>query len=322
MTFRTRTRGSRYLSSALVALTLLTVAAAASADAADEAKARFGRGVELYKEGDYRAALIEFRRAHELAPNYKVLFNIGQANLELSDYAGALTAFRRYLDEGKAEVPADKRKVVEAELRKLESRVARVTIKADVDGAEIAVDDVVVGKTPLAEAVLVSAGRRRISLARAGLPVTSKLVDLAGGDKPTITFEGAAGATAIAAPPPAPSFTALLAAPPPPPPPARSNTPVWIGLTFTGAFTVGAGVWAGLAYSAKGDLDDQLDRVPGNPASIGSARDKVKRLSLIADGMGIAAVVSGGITTYLALRPAATTTVGVGPTSVSFATSF
>src|SRR5205823_3161495 len=66
----------------------------------DEGRKHFQAGVQFYKEGDFRAALIEFKRAYESAPNYKVLYNLGQTNLELQDYAQALTSFQKYLTDG------------------------------------------------------------------------------------------------------------------------------------------------------------------------------------------------------------------------------
>src|SRR4051794_6696164 len=46
-----------------------------STDPKEEAIARFKRGLELHGEGDFSAALIEFRKAYELAPQYRVLYN-------------------------------------------------------------------------------------------------------------------------------------------------------------------------------------------------------------------------------------------------------
>jgi hypothetical protein len=322
-----RGRGSRgSLLVALFGLAMLLPANSARADSPEEAKARFGRGVELYKEGDYRAALIEFRRAHELAPNYKVLYNIGQANLELSDYAGAFVAFRRYLDEGKADVPADKRKLVEGEIEKLEARVARVTVKVDVDGAEVTVDDVGVGKTPLTQPVLVSAGRRRIAIVRAGVPAAFRVVDLAGGDRPTVSFDVSKEAPPTAPTPTtsaagAPAVTTTAPVPPPPPKP-RSEAPVYIGLGVTGALGIGTGVFGLLALSAKGKLDKQLDKVPGEAGAIQDKRDQVKTLALVTDVLGAATLVSGVVTTYLAVRPTPSTQVGMGPGSIAFSGRF
>ncbi len=89
-------------------------AAPARADT-DDARSHFTRAVELFKEGDFRAALIEFQRAYDASPNYKVLYNLGQTNLELQDYAGALRAFRGYLDGGGRDIPAARRTQVEAD---------------------------------------------------------------------------------------------------------------------------------------------------------------------------------------------------------------
>src|SRR5260370_20021824 len=110
-----------------------------------DGRAHFKRGVDFFKEGDYRAAMIEFKRAYEAAPNYKVLYNLGQTSLELQDYAGALKAFRGYLDGGGRDIAAARRAQVEVELKKLDSRVARVEIAVNLEGADVAGDDVSVG---------------------------------------------------------------------------------------------------------------------------------------------------------------------------------
>src|SRR5262245_24707637 len=81
-----------------------------SADRLREARGRFERGIELYEEGDMDAALVELRRAYELAPSYKLLFNIGQVHLQKSDYASALDAFERYLAQGGENVATKRRR--------------------------------------------------------------------------------------------------------------------------------------------------------------------------------------------------------------------
>lgn len=144
----------------VVAGALLFGAVPARADT-DDARNHFTRAVELFKEGDFRAALIEFQRAYDASPNYKVLYNLGQTNLELQDYAGALRAFRGYLDGGGREIAPARRTQVEGDLKRLESRVARVDVVVNVEGADVTIDDVSVGKSPLSAPVLVSAGRRK-----------------------------------------------------------------------------------------------------------------------------------------------------------------
>ena len=48
--------------------------------------------------------LAEFMRAYELLPNYRVLYNIGQVQLERHDYVAALHAFDDYLEQGARDV--------------------------------------------------------------------------------------------------------------------------------------------------------------------------------------------------------------------------
>ena len=83
----------------------------------DDPKVRFQHGVDLFRDGDYRAAVIEFRRAYELSPNPRVLYNLGEASLEAQDYPAAQSALRRYLDEVGKDVPPARRTQVEVDLR-------------------------------------------------------------------------------------------------------------------------------------------------------------------------------------------------------------
>src|SRR6516165_10065019 len=97
-----------------------------------EAATRFRKGLDLFKDGDYQAALIEFRRANELAPNFNVLFNIGQVYFQLQDYPNALTALERYLNEGGDRIPASRRAEVARDIDKLKARVANIEITTPV----------------------------------------------------------------------------------------------------------------------------------------------------------------------------------------------
>ena len=80
----------------------------------DDAQRRFQRGVELYKEGDFGGALVEFKRAYELVPSYKILYNLGQVSYQRHDYASALRYFRQYLGEGDQAIAVDRQAQVAA----------------------------------------------------------------------------------------------------------------------------------------------------------------------------------------------------------------
>ena len=63
-----------------------------------EAHDRFDRAVRLFGEKDNDAALAEFRRVYELAPNPAVLFNIGLVYAALGRAVEAVDALDRVLE--------------------------------------------------------------------------------------------------------------------------------------------------------------------------------------------------------------------------------
>jgi len=154
------------------------VAPAAQADEA-EAFEHFQAGVSLFEEGDFEAALFKFKLAYEQAPNYRLWFNIAGAQLELHDYAGAATSFRRYLEEGGDGIEAERREQVDSELTKLEGRVGVLMVNSDPSGSSVWIDGVAVGTTPLEW--LVNLGTRRIEVSADGYQTSSSTVSVPGG---------------------------------------------------------------------------------------------------------------------------------------------
>ena len=194
------TRIHRY-SAAVLSLALATAPLAAHAqqpaapaageanDSVGQARQHFMRGVKLYEEDDFRSALIEFNRAYELAPNWGVLYNIGQSYYQLRDYANGLRTLERYSREGGAQIAPDRRAQIEKEMAELRGRVAHVTLTANAEGAEITLDDASLGKTPLAEPALIGTGRHKLSIVKPGYVPLTKMVDIAGGDRLTIALD-------------------------------------------------------------------------------------------------------------------------------------
>jgi tetratricopeptide (TPR) repeat protein len=280
--------------------------------------------VQLFREGDFRSALVEFQRSYDLSKNFKVLYNIGQTQYELSDYAGALRSFRRYLQEGASEIDAKRRGEVEDDLRKLGDRVATLDIQCNVEGAEVLVDDVVIGRTPLSEGVLVSMGRRKVVVQKDGIVAPARFVDLAGGDRVPVKVE-----LSDARPRPQRCATRgararLTATPRPRPPPEPSNTGFWVSLAVTGGLWAGTGIVGGLALSAHSDEESRLGTYGATAADISSAHSKTKSLALVADVLGGTAIAMTAVTILLGTRggdsdaPAASTaTLRIGPGNVA-----
>lgn len=280
----------------LLVIGLLALAAPAlGADdrAREEARARFQAGVQLFHEGSLDAALAEFRKAYQLAPSFRVLYNIAQVQAELHDYVEALKSFRQYLGEGGAEVPADRRTQVEGEIQKLERRVSVLEISTNVSGAAILIDDVPVGTTPLGAPLLVNAGTRRITATRAGRVTTARSLTVAGGDRTAVRIdlpELAAAGPALPA-----SLPAAPAADRPP------RTKMWVALAVTAALGVGAGTFALMTQQAKKDFDAELNRFPTTLADVDKARKRMVLNAAITDGLAAATLLSAGVTVYFAV---------------------
>lgn len=280
-----------------------------------EASEHFRRGVEFSKNNEFEAAFAEFTQAYELAPNYRVLYNLGQTSRELKDYASALRSLTRYLEEGGGEIEAKRRASVEGTIEELRAKTSTLTIEVNQPGAEIVVDDVAVGKSPLAEPVIVNAGKRRLGASKEGFAPVNRTIDLAGSVARTIKLELTSLETKVIT---VPGNAEVDTGPSP---------AAYVALGLTGAVAVAAGVTGGLSLAASSDYDSELNRFPGDRAKIDAARDRTQTFALATDvlmpiaGAGAIAtivlfvVTSGGDAPDAPEEPTKpTTSFDVGPT--------
>jgi hypothetical protein len=268
------------------------VAATAHADPkVDEARSHLQSGAQLYDENNFRGALVEFQRAYELAPSFKILFNIGQVEMELQDYAGALRAYTRYLKEGGPDVPADRAAQVNGEIERLKGRVGFLVIQTAA-GAQVLIDDVQVGYAPLPEPVAVGAGQHRVTVVVGGRDPVTRVFDVAGRENVTAALVTEPSAPARTAKPVAP----IAAARPEPGP--KSTTPVYVAWSITAAFAAGAGVFAFLAHDDENDLSKLRASYPVTADQLASQRTRTVRDAAITDVLTGAAVVSAGFALY------------------------
>jgi hypothetical protein len=247
----------------------------------DEARTRFQRALELAEDGDFDASILELRRAYDLAPSYRLLYNIGLVYQELKEYARACEAFERYLTEGGSEVPADRGAEVRRRLDRLRSRVGYLSVTTTVPGAEVLVDDRPVGTTPLSRTVRVNSGQRKVSVRLPGHPTESRVIELAGGEVSSVAFDLRPPAT-------------------PPPTPPKSPVP-WISWGITAAVAAGATVTGVMALQAANDYDQQGNSRPGQ--NLSPAWDKLHTLSLTTDVLIGATVLGAAVSTYFTIWP-------------------
>ena len=305
-----------------------------SAKALQEARQRYDKGKQLYADGAFDAALAELQRSYELAPSYKILYNIALVQRARNDFAGALHAYEKYLADGGKELTAARKAEVQKELDTLRGLVAKAEIKASVPDADIAVDDVFIGKSPITGFVL-NPGSHRVRASKEGRQNAVKVINVASGDSITVELDlpdaSAPQPTATGAvvappsdtgttPPPPPTDTATSTdtAPPPPPP---SRGPVWVGWTVTGALAVGA-VVTGVLAKGKADAHADLRAKPGvTKDELSDSRSDAKNLAIVTDVLIPCAIVAGAVSLYFSVRtlePAktggATLRLGASPT--------
>ena len=276
----------------------------APAEKVERAGKHFSRGLRLYAEGEYPLALIEFERAYELIPDYRVKYNIAQVSIQNARYARALEALRTYLDEGKDEIPEDRRREVEADIEMLKERTANVRVTSNAVGAEVLVDDLVVGHIPLEQPVLVDAGVHRIQVRHAGFEPKTRRVTLAGADSVDLEFALDAIEDPVVVVQETPKSGADLAAPPiaSPPPAAEEPLPLTtVGWMTTGSLAIGAATAGALGLAAKGELDQLKRSTDSTPAERQVAAERARNRFLAADILTAAAVLAGGATLYLTL---------------------
>ncbi len=283
-------------------------AATAGDSDVEEARQRFQRGVELYRESSFDAALAEFNKAYQLAPNYRVLYNLAQVQAERHDYVSAMGFFTQYLEQGGSEISAERREHVEQELAALKTRVAELSIRADVDGADVVVDGISVGQLPLQAPVLVSSGVRQLQVRKAGYSTSTRTLTIAGGDKVNLVFQmqrepavAAASSTPATSAGRVPQKSAEGVDGPRLTASHGSRAPMWISLAATGVLAGGAVTFGVLTSKANRDLDNELNRIPADSHLIDDRRSELKRNAALTDTFTAASVVAGCFFLYFVI---------------------
>ncbi len=313
--------------------------APSAADVEARARSLQARRAALYDDGSYAPALSELQRAAELAPTYKLAYNIALVQMRLGDFAGALQSLRQYVRDGGAEVPPARRTEVEGYLVDLPHRIARAEVTANASEVEISVDDRPLGKTPLPAPLELNPGPHRVKAEKPGFGAATKEVELAAGELAAVSF------ALTAVPPPEPAAVALEPQPWPPgapapptaaapsrdvastPAPETRPPPLWIGWSVTGALALGA-VGTGIgalveSHTVTSDVNDH----PTSAGALHSAHQATVGLALASDILTASALIAGLTTAYVLVSSrrsgvARRVELRAGPGSVQLAGTF
>jgi tetratricopeptide (TPR) repeat protein len=236
---------------AALALCASASALPAHADDVADAKARFKKGVELYREQRWREAVAEFEAAYRLKPHGAIHFNVAQCRERLEDWPGAHRSYHDYLRE----VPdAGDRVAVRASLKRIEERLASAGVQAllvhsDPPGARVAIDGRDRGTTPFQAVlapgsyalVLVLDGHEPLREQLELSPSAATIVDVTLRRLPRAPPAAEPAATVPPDLSPRPPATAPPIAPPRPPHRPRRQLAAWIaGGTAVAALAAGA----------------------------------------------------------------------------------
>ena len=292
-------------------------APSAETPAMKEAKERYARGLRLFADKDFEAARIEFAKAYELAPSYKILYNIGVCDANRNDYVSAISSLERYLSQGGNEVPPDRKTEVENLLKDIRPRVGHLDIRTNVTGAAVTVDDVAVGTSPLPKSVDVNPGLRKVTSTKSGYIPSTQAVTVAGSETQVVQLTMQ----------PTTSITIKKGTSPLP----------FVLWGVTGALAIGAGITGYFAIKTSNDLSTLSNQTP--PAGTSAAqyqqdlegkRSDMRTFSIIADALTAGAVVAGATALVVTIvtfskgkeKSAPAVSVGVRPGSLLLSGTF
>lgn len=268
-----------------------------------EARARYSRGVELYNEGVYGAALVELERAQALAPHYGILHSIALVKVQLADFVGALSAFEEYLVAGGDEISAQRKTEVREKVAQLRERVGTIELTVDGEGAEVLLDDNIVGLSPMAKPIRVNPGKHEVVVRRPGEKGESKKFTVAGGDKLKATFDPSGKGSHDSG---GGSKTATKA----------EGRPKWLLTSWivAGAFAAGATASGIVALGKASDLKSKREDGPASSKDLNDLGTQAKTWAIATDVLVVPAVALAAINLYFTFRSptGATETPSVG----------
>ncbi len=268
--------------------------------AADELDARavFEKGIDLFKAREYSAAAAAFRKANELKPNWKILYNIGQSEAAAKRHGLALQAFESYLSQGGDDVSDDRESELEKEIERLRKIVGFLKITAP-DGVAVVVDGLDRGRAPLSGGLPVAASvEHQVHVGDS----PSRTVMVSGGQTAEVVFVESERVGQKQDEPEAETVEQEPAAAEEEPGPSL-KTWGWIAVGVGGAVLATSIVTGSLAVSADGDVkdrcpegcyDDQYDRL--------DRRDNLALATDVLIGVGATAAVAGTVMLIVAYK--------------------
>ncbi len=285
------------LAIALVSASTTRVASAAPDDPKEQSRAAFRKGVSQVKAGDYAAARDAFLEAYKLFAHPSILLNIGIARSKTGEFVDAEQDLSRFLSDDGGASP-DEITSARSALSEVRQHLGTLRLKVAPDAARATLDTKNVALAPGDYAIVrTTLGPHDLHIEADGYEPHDQKVEIVR-DRETVTQVALFS-------------TKRPTKPEVPVEPTSSTRPI-VGWSLVGAGVafVGVGAFCGLtAIKKKNDYNAQ------SAPQDDSLRSSGVTFRTISDIGFVAAIVSGGIGTYLLLTPSSRSTaqVVVGP---------
>ncbi|MFT5357577.1 MAG: hypothetical protein ACI9KE_004814 [Polyangiales bacterium] len=301
--------------SVLAAFALLLgslISAPSLAQDRDAARAAFQGGVESYSAGRFTEALESFQAAYRIAPHPSVRVNMANCYEGLGRPVEALNHFERFLIESENPAPAQDQEV-RAAITRLQQEVGEVFFDIEPDGATVTIDDETTLTAPILDGIKLSAGPHTIRVTRPGHTPYEQRIEVAGGARrelPIYLEEGIAGVdvgvgaveTTIEEPAQEEEGEGGR---------IRLTTPVLIAGGATAVLGLSALIVGIMAIGSNSTFDDAVvdsnnpmlsraERADARQRGL-DAEAKANGRAIVADILGIGALVAGGATVVFLL---------------------
>jgi hypothetical protein len=151
--------------------------------------AQIAEGDKAARAKDWQAALKAYETANQSSPGADALEGIANAHYQLKHDGEAFTAYSEWLDKYGAKAPAAKKAQAQARVKELEAKTGSLTLDVNEKDAAISVDEVTVGKAPLAAPLRLSPGPHRVRVTKDGFVTFDGAPNVVAGAPSTLTVK-------------------------------------------------------------------------------------------------------------------------------------
>ena len=152
-----------------------------------EAKGDYDAGKILFEDGDFQTSRIKFQAAYDLTRDARLLWNVAVCQKNERHYAKALATLARYVQDGGDLLSTGDRRDAEELSKAITPFTSAATFHVSEDGAQLWVDDELLGTTPIPKPIAVDLGPRKVRAKKDGFRVFEK--EIAVGGMATVTIE-------------------------------------------------------------------------------------------------------------------------------------